>query len=76
LLIMVFNGLIFRYGQNHLVKPLRRCLLKSGGNVAVGIKCHCYCSMAKPFLHYLGVHTLLEHYRGMGMSGVMKAYTL
>jgi len=48
-----FNSLIFALGGYHLVRAVSSSLLKSGCNVAVGIKGYLYAGMAQTFLNYL-----------------------
>jgi len=61
LLIILFSQLIFTVALNQSIKGLRRCFLKSRGNVAIGVKRHLNTGVSQPLLHYFGVYSLLKH---------------
>ena len=58
-----------------VVEVAGRCLLKSGGDVRIGVESHADGRVPEALLHYLGVDTDLQHEAGVGMPGVVESYT-
>ena len=57
----LFNSLFFTPGDHNVVKTNSGSLLKSWGDVAIGVESDPYATMAQPLLDNLRVYSLLEH---------------